>query len=145
MIEWIFLSVSQRDMDGRKGETRNVFDFIEIFFKELVAAFALLVVAGFILWMGFVLVVFFLELFKPGDIQIRSYLYRVWRLFMLSFELTAYGGIVVAPFLLKSTEDQHLRFTLVLIEAILFSALFLYIRWKTVGFFPQRKERRRYR
>ncbi|MDR6225228.1 hypothetical protein [Desmospora profundinema] len=122
-----------------------MFDFIEIFFKELVAAFALLVVAGFILWMGFVLVVFFLELFKPGDIQIRSYLYRVWRLFMLSFELTAYGGIVVAPFLLKSTEDQHLRFTLVLIEAILFSALFLYIRWKTVGFFPQRKERRRYR
>jgi hypothetical protein len=122
-----------------------VFDFIETFFKELVAAFALLVVAGFIVWMAFVLIVFFRELFKPGDIQIRTYLYRVWRLLLLSFELVAYGGVIVAPFLLKSTEDQHLRYSLMLVEAILFSALFLYIRWKTVGLLPQRKGTRRYR
>ncbi|PTM59687.1 hypothetical protein [Desmospora activa] len=120
-------------------------DFIQTFFRELVAAFALLVVSGFVLWMVFVVIALFRELFNPGDIQIRSYLYRIWRLLLLSFELVAYGGIFVAMFLLKSAEEEKLRFTLMMIQAILFSVLFLYIRWKTGGFFFQQKQSRRSR
>lgn len=118
-------------------------DFIQTFFRELVAAFALLMVSGVVLWMVFVVIALFRELFRPADIHIRSYLYRIWRLLLLSFELVAYGGIFVAMFLLKSTEDEQLRFTLMLIQSILLSILFLYLRWKMGGFFFQQKHNRR--
>lgn len=112
------------------------------FFTELVAAFATLVVVGFLIWMAFVVILFFKELFTPGDIQVRAYLYRVWKMFLFSFEITAYGGVVVAPYLMKKAEeDEVTRYTIIMILAILFSALFLYIRYQTGGFGFRRRRR----
>lgn len=112
------------------------------FFTELVAAFATLVVAGFVIWMACIVFLFFKELFTPGDIQVRKYLYRVWKMFLFSFEITAYGGVVVAPYLMnKAEEDEVTRYIMILILAILFSALFLYIRYQTGGFGFRRRRR----
>ncbi|MFD1425374.1 putative membrane protein [Kroppenstedtia sanguinis] len=109
------------------------------FFTELVAAFATLVVFGFVIWMVLIVIMFFKELFTPGDIQVRDYLYRVWKRFLFSFEVTAYGGIVVVPYLMnKAEEDDVTRYMMMLILAILFSALFLYIRFK-IGFRRRRR------
>lgn len=113
------------------------------FFGELVAAFATLVVAGFLIWMAFIVILFFRELFTPGDIHVRDYLYRAWKRFLISFEITAYGGMILAPMLIKrAEEDEVTRYTLIMILAILFSALFVYIRYQTGGFgFRRRKKR----
>lgn len=112
------------------------------FFSELVAAFAILVVAGFLIWMAFIVILFFKELFTPGDIHVRDYLYRAWKRFLFSFEITAYGGMVLTPVLIKrAEEDDVTRYTMVMILAILFSALFIYIRYQTGGFGFRRRKR----
>ncbi|SDW67214.1 hypothetical protein SAMN05444487_10595 [Marininema mesophilum] len=104
--------------------------WISDFFTQLVGAFARLVTAGFIVWMTFVIIIFFKELFTPGDIRVREYLYRVWRRWLLSFELTSYGGIVVALYyLFKGGEEADpLLYSLILVFAILGSWFFIRLR-----------------
>ncbi|OYD08871.1 hypothetical protein [Paludifilum halophilum] len=109
------------------------------FFSELVGGFARLVTAGFIVWMIFIVFLFFRELFTPGDIRIRSYLYRVWKMFLFSFEITAYGGVIAAPFLMNRSEE-YLRYGVVMGLALLASAVFLKIRIATGRFGFRKKQ-----
>ncbi|SMO62813.1 hypothetical protein [Melghirimyces algeriensis] len=109
-------------------------------FDDVIGGFARLVVSGFVIWMALVLLLFFKELFTPGDINVRDYLFRAWKRFLLSFEVTAYGGVFVAPYMMKNSE-QTAQYTAMLIFAILFSALFLYLRFQSGGFKLRRRQR----
>ncbi|SFS67184.1 hypothetical protein [Marininema halotolerans] len=105
-------------------------EMISDFFTQLISAFARLVTTGFIVWMAFVVFIFFKELFTPGDIRIREYLYRVWRRLILAFELTSYGGIVVAGYLLVrgGEEGEALLNSLLLVWALVGSWFFMRLR-----------------
>ncbi|MDA8352905.1 MAG: hypothetical protein M0Z65_06880 [Firmicutes bacterium] len=111
----------------------------EDFFSNLVGGFARLVVGGFLIWMVFILFLFFKELFTPGDIQIRDYLYRAWKRFLFSFELSAYGGMIVAPIMMQKSEEEVAQYTVMMVLAILASALFLYIRYQSGRLFGFRR------
>ncbi|PTX58257.1 hypothetical protein C8P63_1174 [Melghirimyces profundicolus] len=113
----------------------------EDFFSDLVGGFARLVVGGFLIWMVFIMLLFFRELFTPGDINVRDYLYRAWKRFLFSFELAAYGGVIVAPIMMQDSEDGVAQYTVMMILAILASALFLYIRYQSGGFGFRRRHR----
>lgn len=103
-------------------------DAIKHFFDELIAAFAILVTAGFVVWMAFVIVLFFKEILSPGDLKLRDYFYRVWRSLILAFELTSYGGIFYSIYMFRQ-EEENLRFGIMIFWAILGSILFLKLRF----------------
>lgn len=102
---------------------------MEEFFRELIGGFARVIVAALIVWMIFLIVLLFKELFSPGKLDFKEYLYRVWRMLLFSFEITAYGGLIVGPILMFKTE-RYLTYSLVFVVALLFSALAITIRRK---------------
>lgn len=102
---------------------------MEGFFAEFIKACATLLIIGLVMWMLFVVIMLFKELFTPGDIQIRTYLYRAWRLIIIAFEITFYGGTVVAAYLLVNGEKYTgLYFGSMLVIAIVISILLLKYR-----------------
>ncbi|MFC4076875.1 hypothetical protein [Salinithrix halophila] len=120
---------------------------LDDFFTQLVGAFARLVTAGFLIWMAFVVLLFFKELFTPGDVRVKEYLYRVWRMLLFSFEITAYGGVLVALFfLIKGGEEEGwgLLYGLMLTMAILASWLFIRLRIRTVSLRRKKNDSRDY-
>ncbi|GGE13036.1 hypothetical protein GCM10011571_13020 [Marinithermofilum abyssi] len=97
------------------------------FFTELLAGFARIVVSGFVLWMVLVVGLLFKELFSPGDVNLRSYLLRVWSLFLNSFEMASYGWVLWSFYRLNST-DADLQYGISLTLSIIASVYFLYLR-----------------
>lgn len=105
---------------------------MENFFGELVGGFARVIVAALIIWMICLLVLLFKELFSPGKLDFKAYLYKVWRSLLFSFEITAYGGLLVGPYMMFKTE-KYLTYAMVFVVALLFSALAITIRRQTGG------------
>jgi hypothetical protein len=93
----------------------------------LFTAFANLLLVSLLLWMIGLVVLLFRELFVPGELSLRQYLYRVWKWFIYSFEVVAYGGMVIGLFMMLTKKPNEDSFVLT-IAAILLSSFFLHIR-----------------
>jgi hypothetical protein len=109
---------------------RAIMEWLHEFFQALIAGFGRIILTAMILWMISLIVLLFWELFSPGDIQFRSYLYRVWKWLLWSFEIASYGGVIVAPILMYRTKE-YLNYGMVLFAAIVFSAVLIYLRRNT--------------
>lgn len=105
-------------------------EWLHEFFQALIAGFGRIILIAMILWMISLIVLLFRELFRPGDIQFRSYLYRVWKWLLWSFEIASYGGVIVAPVLMYRSEE-YLKYGMVLFAAIVFSAVLIHLRRNT--------------
>lgn len=105
-------------------------DWLHQFFQALIAGFGWIILIAMILWMISLIVLLFRELFQPGDIHFRSYLYRVWKWLLWCFEIASYGGVIVAPILMYRT-GEYLNYGMVMFAAIVFSAGLIYLRRNT--------------
>ncbi|SHE78600.1 hypothetical protein SAMN05444392_103140 [Seinonella peptonophila] len=76
------------------------------------------------------IVILFMELFQPGDINFRQYFTKVWRILVYSFEGVAYAGVVILPFIIYNA-DEKLDSSMKLVAAILLAIGFLYLRFRT--------------
>ncbi|MBA4492973.1 hypothetical protein ACFO25_08210 [Paenactinomyces guangxiensis] len=118
-------------------------------FSAFIGGFARIFFISLILWMIGLLVLLFREMFSPGEFVIREYFKKVWKMLLFSFEIAAYGAVVVGPILMFTTEDQFLVYIMVTIDAVILSAIYLYVRKQTGGFskakLRMRKERKHHR
>lgn len=96
-------------------------------FKAFIGGFARLFLTSLIIWMISLVVILFRELFTPGDLDFKEYFKKVWKMFKLSFEIVAYGAVVIAPILIYSSEET-LIYSMVWVASILLSFLYLYLR-----------------
>lgn len=106
---------------------------MEEVFTNFIGGFARIFFVSFIVWMIGLVVLLFRELFNQNDFSFKDYLYKVWKLFILSFEFCGYGGIIVGAILLIITED-YLVYSMVTIAATILSIIYFTIRRRTGGF-----------
>ena len=98
-------------------------DFISAF----IGGFARIFIASFIFWMLGVVVLLFMELFSNEEFHFRVYLQKIWKVLILSFQISAYGSIVVGPILMFMNKE-YLTYSLVTIDGILLSILYFKLR-----------------
>lgn len=108
-------------------------DWIGEAFKAFIGGFARLFLTSLLIWMISLVFLLFRELFTPGDLDFKEYFLKVWKFFKLSFEVVAYGALIVAPILIY-TSKETLVYSMVWVASFLLSFLFLYIRKQTNGF-----------
>jgi hypothetical protein len=96
-------------------------------FSAFIGGFASLFLISLIIWMVLLFVLLFRELFTPGDIDFKVYFTKVWKMLKLSFEVVAYGAVILAPILIYNSEDK-LTYSMVWVASILLTFLFLYLR-----------------
>lgn len=98
-------------------------------FSAFISGFARLFFASLIVWMGGLIVLLFREMFSSGEFALRDYLNKVWKMFRLSFEIVAYGAVIVGPILVfRAEEDLKLNYIMMTVAAVILSVIYLYIR-----------------
>jgi len=102
--------------------------------SQFVSGFASLFVLSLGIWMFGLIVLLFREMFRSNELVLREYLQKVWKLLLLSFEIVAYGGVVVELFLILYSKDK-VSHVFTLLDALILSVVYLSIRRQTVGFF----------
>jgi hypothetical protein len=102
-------------------------------FMTFIMGFSHVFMVSVIVWMIGLLVLLFKEMFNTAYFNIRDYLYKVWKMLLLSFEWTAYIGVVVAPLIMLFTKD-YAKYGMMTIASIILSVVYLYIRKQTGGF-----------
>lgn len=115
----------------------EVIDWIGEAFKAFIGGFARLFLASLLLWMVSLVFLLFRELFRPGDLNFKEYFKDVWKFFKLSFEVVAYGALVIAPILIFRSDDT-MTYGMVWVASMILSFVFLYIRKQARG--AKRKE-----
>jgi hypothetical protein len=106
-------------------------ELIKTGFEAFKTGFSYLFLTSFVIWMISLIVLLFMELFRPDDLNIREYFAKVWRMLVYSFEYVAYAGVVIAPFMIYYTEDKELEYSMLLAAAIILSFCFLYLHTQT--------------
>ena len=84
----------------------EVIDWIGEAFKAFIGGFARLFLTSLLLWMISLVFLLFRELFTPGDLDFKDYFLKVWKFFKLSFEVVAYGALIVAPILIYTSQRR---------------------------------------
>ncbi len=102
-------------------------EWFQDFFSALIGGFARIFIASFILWMVGLIVLLFRELFNSDEFSFQKYLRKIWKVLLFSFELSAYGGIVVGLFL-AITSEQVLTYSLVTADAVILSLIYFNFR-----------------
>lgn len=110
----------------------EVIDWIGEAFKAFIGGFARLFLTSLLIWMISLVFLLFRELFTPGDLNFKEYFLKVWKFFKLSFEVVAYGALVVAPILIYLSEET-LIYSMVWVASFILSFVFLYIRKQSKG------------
>lgn len=103
-------------------------EFISAFF----GGFARIFLFSLVFWMIGLIILLFREMFNTSRFDIRKYLYTLWRMTLLVFEIVGYGAVVVGIVMLFSSEEK-LTYGMVTFDALLLSALYLYLRFKAGG------------
>jgi hypothetical protein len=102
-------------------------------FSAFIAGFARIFFVSFILWMIGLIILLFREMFSPGELVIRDYMGKVWKMLLSCFEWVAYGAVFVGPVLMFWTKN-YLDYLMVTIAAVFLSSVCLSIRKRTGGF-----------
>jgi hypothetical protein len=97
------------------------------FFFAFFAGFARIFIASFILWMIGIVGLLFMELFNNEEFQFRLYLQKIWKVLLISFQISAYGSVIVGLILLFKTEE-YLTYSLVTMDGIILSILYFSLR-----------------
>lgn len=106
-------------------------DWIETGFDAFKSGFSYLFLTSFVIWMISLVVLLFIELFRPDELNFREYFGKVWRILVYSFEYVAYAGVVISPFMIYYTDKNKLDYSMLLAAAIIISFCFLYLHFKT--------------
>ncbi|MCS1350241.1 hypothetical protein [Mechercharimyces sp. CAU 1602] len=104
-------------------------EVIQEFFSKMISGFAWLGLFVFGIWMVSLFVLLFRELFTPGELYFKEYIVKVWKKLIFSFEVTGYGGVVIAPILMFTTGEVYLNI-MIFFAAIVFSAISITVRKK---------------
>lgn len=102
-------------------------EWLQDFFTAFIGGFARIFITSFILWMVGLIVLLFRELFSSDEFSFQKYLRKIWKVLLFSFELSAYGGIVVG-LILAFTSEQILTYSLVTVDAIILSLIYFNLR-----------------
>jgi hypothetical protein len=106
-------------------------------FSAFVMGFARIFLISLIIWMVGLVVLLFREMFSGGELVLREYLYKVWKLLLTSFEWVSYLAVLAGPVLILTT-GQKLEYGMVTVAALILSAVWLTIRKQTGGFMKGR-------
>lgn len=115
-------------------------EFVSAFF----GGFARIFLFSLIFWMIGLIILLFREMFNTRRFDIREYLYTVWRMTLLIFEIVGYGAVIVGIVMLFISEDK-LTYGMITFDALLLSAIYLYIRFKFGGWAEGKMRMRRER
>ncbi|MCH5583628.1 hypothetical protein MK805_01405 [Shimazuella sp. AN120528] len=108
-------------------------EWLSNFFYAFIGGFARIFITSFILWMIGIVGLLFMELFNNEEFQFRLYLQKVWKVLLISFQIAVYGSVVVGLVLLFKTKE-YLTYTLVTIDGILLSILYISLRRRLGNF-----------
>ncbi|MBS7529973.1 hypothetical protein IC619_005605 [Hazenella sp. IB182353] len=104
------------------------------FLYSLLAGIGKLLLVAVIVWMIGLIILLFRELFRAGDLNIRTYLYKVWKMLLVCNEFIAYGSLIVGPIMAYRTEgDERLGYIMLSISGLILSGIYIYIRKRVKG------------
>lgn len=104
-------------------------EWLSDFFSAFLGGFVRIFIASFIIWMIGLVILLFRELFSNDEFLFRIYLQKVWKMLILAFQIASYGGVIVGP-VLMFTSESYLMYSLLTIDAILLSILYFKLRQK---------------
>jgi hypothetical protein len=96
-------------------------------FSAFIGGFVRLFFISVMVWMVGLIVLLWREMFRPGKLMVREYMYQVWKTFYFSLEWVAYLGIFIAPLCMIWTK-QYLIYAMMTIDSLLLSSLYLLLR-----------------
>jgi hypothetical protein len=108
-------------------------EWIQDGFSAFIEGFVRLFFVSVIVWMVGLIVLLFREMFHSGEFVVKEYMYKVWKMLLSCLEWVAYAGVFVSPIMMMFTK-KYLIYSMVTIDAILLSILYLTIRKRTGGF-----------